>query len=313
MAARTFHLADLTGLSKNLIISEKDIYFNAPNIEAKAFSKKVFTDQSGFRIPKKNYKYKEESSSILILGDSVSFGVGVEEKNTFVGLLRDEFKNINFFNSSVTGYNLKDYSKIVKKNHNIKNLDNVILFFTLNDISYQKTVLNFDEEFKKDKIDENINLFNKLKRNQYLVKLNYFLRNKSVFYMWVRGIVSKPSERHFYYTYPMYKNKNAILNLENQIVELKKVTNGYNLRLIVVLLPYEFQTRLENCNSDFLLPQDKIKTIFNNSNINFFDYTDSFCGDKKPNSLFLKYDPVHLSPQGHKLVFNLLKKSITIK
>ena len=82
------------------------------------FSKKVFTDSLGFRIPKKNFNYKDKNSSVLIIGDSVSFGVGVKEQNTFVGLMRNEFKNLNFFNSSVSGYNFKDYSEVAKKNKN---------------------------------------------------------------------------------------------------------------------------------------------------------------------------------------------------
>ena len=39
--ARIFHLADLTGISKNLIVFENDIHKNAKNVEAYAFSKKV--------------------------------------------------------------------------------------------------------------------------------------------------------------------------------------------------------------------------------------------------------------------------------
>ena len=44
--------------------------------------------------------------------------------------------------------------------------------------------------------------------------------------------------------------------------------------------------------------------------IKFKDYTDIFCGYKKPSLFFLKYDPVHLSAEGHNLVFNLLKKDL---
>ena len=114
--ARIFHLADLAGISRNLIIVDKNIQMNAPNIEAIAFSKKVFTDKFGFRVPNKNFNYDENNSSVLIIGDSVSFGVGVEEQNTFTGALRSNFKNLNFFNSSVSGYHLKIYPEIVKKN-----------------------------------------------------------------------------------------------------------------------------------------------------------------------------------------------------
>ena len=57
-------------------------------------------------------------------------------------------------------------------------------------------------------------------------------------------------------------------------------------------------------------PQYKVQDILINLNIKFKDYTDFFCNHEKPSLLFLKYDPVHLSPEGHKLVFNLLKKEL---
>ena len=302
--ARVFNLADLAGISRNLIIVDKNIQMNAPNIEAIAFSKKVFTDKFGFRVPNKNFNYDENNLSVLIIGDSVSFGVGVEEQNTFVGALRNNFKNLNFFNSSVSGYHLKIYPEIVKKNKDLSGLNEVIFFFTLNDVSFKKTV------FKEDEINQNFKFFNKFKSNRYVVKLNFFLRNKSVFYMWIKGIISKPSERHFYHMYAMYQDDSVVEKLSKEINELKKITEKNNLKLSIIVLPYEFQTRVENCNSYFLKPQNKISNTLISLNIKFKDYTEIFCDYEKPSLLFLKYDPVHLSPDGHMLVFNLLKKDL---
>ena len=296
--ARLFNLADLTGISKNLIINQNKLNFNAPNIKAIAFSKKVYTDKSGFRIPNENFKYDLKNSSVLILGDSVSFGVGVDESDSFVGLLRNKFNNINFYNSSVSGYSFKDYPHILKKNNNINKLNQTILFFTLNDISFEKTVLNIDEEFKK------------YKSNTFLIKLNIFLRNKSVFYMWLKGIVTNPSVRHFNYIYPIYNEEDAILKLKIEINKLKNSIDEKNNNLTFIILPYEFQTRKENCNEKYLKPQSELKNILKEENINFFDYSKNFCIHKNPKSLFLKFDPVHLSKDGHYLVFNLIKNDL---
>ena len=128
--------------------------------------------------------------------------------------------------------------------------------------------------------------------------------------MWIKGIISKPSERHFYHMYPIYQDDSAVEKLSKEINELKKITDKNNLKLSVIVLPYEFQTRVENCNSYFLKPQNKISNILINLNIKFKDYTEIFCNYEKPSLLFLKYDPVHLSSEGHKLVFNLLKKEL---
>ncbi|MBA1338443.1 MAG: hypothetical protein FD546_000243 [Pelagibacterales bacterium] len=304
---RIFNLSSLTGTSKNLFITNNDRHANAPNIEAIAFSKKVFTDNYGFRVSKKNFKYKSNNQSVLILGDSVSFGVGVDEKNTFVGLLRNEFSELNIFNSSVSGYHVGDYYNVVKKNSNLPNLNDIIFFYSLNDISFfEKTLVNK----KNENVKKNIKFFNKLKSINLITKINNFLRNKSFLYMWIKGFSSKPSERHFYYMHPLYGEKARIDKLKKSISELKKISEEKNYSFFSVILPYEYQTRSNNCKSEYLDPQNIVKGIFESLNINFSDYTNAFCNAVKPSSLFLKHDPLHLSKKGHNLVFDLLAKDL---
>ena len=105
-----------------------------PNIEGKVFGAKVYTDSNGFRIPNINFKYKKNISSILFVGDSTLFGNGVDEKKTFLGLIRSELKKTNIYNASAPGHNINaNYSKI--KNHKkIDNINKIILVYTLNDI-----------------------------------------------------------------------------------------------------------------------------------------------------------------------------------
>ena len=87
--------------------------------------------------------------------------------------------------------------------------------------------------------------------------------------MWIKGISTKPSERHFYYTYPIYKNDSSVESLNKEIRKLKKIIKNNSLNFLVVILPYEFQTRKENCNDQFLLPQKKINEILLNENIKY--------------------------------------------
>ena len=82
---RYFDLASVVGTSKNLVNINEELNFNNKNIESTTFGKKVFTDNNGFRIPFFNYNYNDNLPSILILGDSTTFGVGVKEnKNMLV-------------------------------------------------------------------------------------------------------------------------------------------------------------------------------------------------------------------------------------
>ena len=128
--------------------------------------------------------------------------------------------------------------------------------------------------------------------------------------MWLKGIVTNPSVRHFNYIYPIYNEEDAILKLKIEINKLKNSIDEKNNNLTFIILPYEFQTRKENCNEKYLKPQSELKNILKEENINFFDYSKNFCIHKNPKSLFLKFDPVHLSKDGHYLVFNLIKNDL---
>ena len=133
--ARVIHLADIKGADNIYIKGLKNGYLHIrPNIEGKVFGKKIYTDSNGFRIPNINFKYKKNISSILFVGDSTLFGNGVDEKKTFLGLIRSELKKTNIYNASAPGHNINaNYSKI--KNHKkIDNIDKIILVYTLNDI-----------------------------------------------------------------------------------------------------------------------------------------------------------------------------------
>src|SRR5687768_7200136 len=57
------------------------------NASGICFGKRVYTDGDGFRKMASPESYKD---SWLMLGDSVTFGVGVETRDTFAQLLQDE-------------------------------------------------------------------------------------------------------------------------------------------------------------------------------------------------------------------------------
>jgi hypothetical protein len=309
--SRILYLADITGVDKELITKNDDYFENSKNIKTKAFGETVYTDQYGFRVPYKNYLYKKDSSGFLILGDSTSFGVGVREEQTFVGQLRINFPNSNFFNNSVIAYNLVDYNRVLQnKFSNDFKIKHIILFLNINDIVFESQVFQDDSIKKLSKNNDNFPFINWMKNNYIIKNINSFLRERSIFYMWLKGIFTKPQERFYSHIYDLYKNENNILKLNNEIRSIKKNVKIYNSNLTIIIFPYEFQTRENPCNKHYLFPQYIIKNILSKNNIKFYDYTSAFCNQKNVSNLFLKYDPVHLSKNGHDFVFKLLKKDL---
>jgi lysophospholipase L1-like esterase len=290
------------GIQSGLIYEKNGFHYLSPSSTGVVFNKKVFIDKNGFRIPQINFKYIGKKN-ILIIGDSTTFGNGVLEENSFIGILRDKYKNINFFNSAVPGYQIRNHSnnlKNFKKKKNFNEINKIIYFFSLNDIFAVSNVAKAKEK----KVEEGDSKFKKIKLINFL---NSNLRNKSYLYMYLKGIASDPSKR-WYQSIDKFYSSNNIAQTSNYFLELINFSKEYNAELFVIILPYEYQTR--NCNADDLKPQKKLTEVLVNNNLKFFDFTKKFCEQKNPNDLFYKFDPAHLSVQGHKLVFNLINDKI---
>ena len=296
-----FKLSGLMGIQRGLIYSKNDTFFLSPNSDSIVFNEKVFTDKYGFRVPNKNYDYLN-NENIFILGDSVAFGNGISEDKTFVGLLRNSIIDKNFLNSSVPGYQISHQVKNIKIIKNFSNVEKILYFFTLNDIydSSNLVGLNNYDKIKEDSFS--------LKDFKILNRLNEYLRNKSYLYMYVKGISTDPSKRWYLNLNNYYQNFD-ILNIKSQIDQLDTFSKKINSDFVVIILPYEYQTR--NCEKNNFIPQKKITRVLKELDINFIDLTSSFCGVKSPKKYFYKFDPMHLSKNGHMLVFkNLLNEII---
>ena len=106
----------------------------------------------------------------------------------------------------------------------------------------------------------------------------------------------------------LYDNNENLPQFEKYIQEIQIFSKKNFLNIEFVLLPYAYQV-INDCRQDLLKPQNKIKKIFNKLNLELKDYTDKFCEESNKKQLFLTFDPVHLSKDGHNYVFKLLIKN----
>lgn len=300
-----FRLSNLKGIEPGLMITEENIHKMSPNSSGIHYGEKIFIDNKGFRVPNKNYTYnKKNKGSIFIIGDSTTFGNGVVEEKTFVGQLRKNFADINFYNSSVPGYNIKHFVANIDLIDNFSNIEKVLYFVTLNDIYGGDSIL----DLTKNKNLENYNHENiSIKKNELISKINAYLNSRSYSYNFFKGVITDPSKRYFVNIKKSYKKSN-LDNIRRYIALLQNKLNEKNIELKIYVLPYEFQTR--NCSNENLIPQRKINMILNDLNVNYQDFTINFCEHAKPKTLFYKFDPMHLSIKGHSLIFNMIKNEI---
>jgi len=294
---RTFEFADLRGHGKELV--EKQT-----NVETTVFGKKVFLNQYGYRVPNSEFSYNESINKIIFIGDSVLFGSGVYEEETFVGKLRDANKNKSYVNAAIIGNDVSENLSHIKKNYSLFNSNNFIILFTLDDIANQNITTKESEDDKK-----KTNLIQYLKNNYFLKKINLFLRTKSYTYLWIKGVTTDPSKRYFFESLISYNEKEKIDFFVEKVKEIKKFEKSKSLNLKFIILPYEYQTR-KKCKLELLSPQKKITKIFDEKEVNFINLTESFCNHSNPEELYLNFDPVHLSTKGHDFVFKLIKNRI---
>jgi len=301
---RFFNIIELQGFEKNSFFKEDNITYHKPNILKIGMGKKIKTDDNGFRIPLENFEYNSNIDSILILGDSVSFGVSVEEKNTFIGILRKELEK-NFYNSSVAGHRLENYPILLKKYHKkFPEIKEVLIFLCINDIVASDGIIE-QEKITSDEFKEN--KFSRYLNKDFFIKLNFILREKSALFNLLKAIGTQNVKRHFYYMYPYYNKKAYLEEYEKNLKKIIQYSNFNQLNLKFVLLPYKYQIK-KYCEPEFMNPQNQINAIFKKLNYQLFDFSQDFCDKNNNNKLFLNFDPMHLSPNGHKFVSQLLLK-----
>ena len=75
----------------------------------------VFTDENGFRVSKNNKNFKKDDNLIVFLGDSFTYGFGLNYEDSVVGNLQKKNTKHQFINMGVPGY-----SPLILK-HKLKN------------------------------------------------------------------------------------------------------------------------------------------------------------------------------------------------
>ena len=305
---RTFKLSQLMGMDSNILTFKNEMHFLKPNSSGLVFSKKVYIDENKTRVPSFEFKYNKEKD-ILFIGDSVTFGNGVKEENTFVGLLRKKYYSYNFYNTAVPGHDLLNHENTLDDLSKFKKVEKIIYIFTLNDVLRDKTIVNWNNR-NQEKLAKELGFIQKIVRNNFLRDINFYFRNKSYIFMFLKGKLTDPSKR-WYSNIKIFYEENKIDHLSAFLKKLVKFSKQRDAELHMIMLPYEFQTRdCENISN--YLPQKMIKEEILKVKINLIDFHNDFCKIKNPKKLFYKYDPMHLSIIGHKNVFEMIEREISV-
>jgi lysophospholipase L1-like esterase len=330
ISVRTFTNVTFGGNSRNLITGDRfngRTWGNTPDVIARSFEAVIFTDHDGFRVPNRDYRYPDPASErILILGDSVAFGPGVAEPDTFVGLLRAANPSWAIYNSSVIAYDAPNYADVLSDLiARPESFSKVILVYCLNDVS-AASAANIDKHSKMPGLAGNAhsgpwssatgnspNLVEKLKRIGFISQLNDYLREHSKLYLYLKGISTDPGKRYFLADYAAYRDPAALSALD-YLDMIARTLRQRQIAFTVIISPYEYQLRANATlpyapEGDVLLPQRAVTAFLKARGIDCVDATAAFqrAGLADKSKLFLRFDPMHFSAAGHRVMYDVIR------
>lgn len=263
-----------------------------PNASGLCFGKQVEIDEHGFR---KQNSPQEYDSSWLILGDSVTFGVGVDGDDTYIQLLQNKLQRVRLWNTSVIGYDIDNYKSVLNhflaESQKIPNIKKVILFFCLNDV---------------DLVEGNSHV--QPPSSEFAGKVLSLLGRNSKSYILLKDMISDRSKFYYQHDSGLYEDSAGKFTKAMRIMsEIQAALRAKNIDFSVVILPYEYQLRTKE--EQHLLPQKRLAQYFQENGIRYIDAYEYFDrSGLSTKETFLYADFCHLSKTGHQVMANLLKE-----
>ncbi len=310
----TTHVGRL-GTAKELFVEHAWLgsHGNAPKISATAFGIEVYTNEFGFRVDADEQEDPVKAGGILVLGDSVAFGVGVENEHIATTLVDDALDSVRVANAAVIGHSTFDHLNVARvllaedKQHFRK----IILVFCLNDVSEASAQLIHNTRTSRVSLFESPRwvaagftggptIVERLRNNPLAKRSNDWLRARSNLYVLLRGLATDPQGRHWRSLLQKYQTLSSedLLHVLAPIVEVQHLAAAHHTQLAVVMVPYAEQMK----NADADLPQQLVADFLRAADVAYIDLRPDFLATREPESLFLPFDPVHLSRDGHKLL-----------
>jgi len=239
----------------------------------------------GMRGPLRTIKKPKGVFRIVVLGDSVAYGYGVKDEETFSRLLEVSLnaqgKNVEVINLAVCGYGLEAYTEVYRLKARQFNPDLVLLAYVLNDLAPTNAVVG--------------SIANQIKRNAKLRRIGKF----SQFAAWLadnyeKAIESYENTKSFNEKYfnPEYRNV-----LDGNLKILHDETSSDSVPLVVFVFPYLHDMK----NYPLLAVHAVIKEALLKTGISFHDLLEDF---RSYDVLSFRIDPhdiTHPNVEGHRV------------
>jgi lysophospholipase L1-like esterase len=301
-------------------------YGFSPNVVETAFGVKIITNSDGFMVDQTlpdNTK-NDNLPRIMILGDSIGVGIGLEPKDSFAIILQRRLINYKIVNASVIGYGIEDYYNVldtlIKKGYNF---EGAIICLCLNDISFFSQ-LNINKSLKernenyRDIMFQNFLVRFLTKISEHYIDYNAVLREYSRTYLLMKSILIDSGEGYFLADLKPYNKFETNNYIGSELRKINDILVNNGKWVIFFLFPYEYQLRQGSQvagNRDVLKPQRMFAENAQKQNINIIDlypiFLQTITHDQINSKLmYLFNDPMHFSQNGHQVIAQAMWKEL---
>jgi lysophospholipase L1-like esterase len=302
---------------------------NAPNFTGVSFGTVVSTGADGFRFNQSLTMAGgagDNRPTVLFLGDSITFGVGVPDGVTFVDALARRLPQWRFINAGSIGYDTNDYEEFVERfaipNKGRLRISKIVLGFCLNDLSARSRANIADHRNSPDAAnsagaggqpnDAVAATAGETPRYQgiagWLHKhtgwLNEWLRSRSKLFLVLKNLMVDSSKAYFLADLSLYRDEATVLGSVSRVHRISQELSAAGIDFAIAIFPYEYQLRAQQ--PDLFLPQRTLLERLRQRGIKTVDLARPFLDDmqrsrRASRDYFLFNDPMHLSVLGHQV------------
>lgn len=283
-----------------------------PNGVGKYKGSSVILDKHGFRNGIDTGAW-EKKRKIMLIGDSVCFGLGVDNEYTISHILNQEFSSASFgfLNLGHPGWDTPALVDLLyKQTSKLAQWDMIIWLYCINDA---KTSSNYNSPLLDDKSADRrmeINFSGKL---QWLIhrffKWPFILKPKIKALFLKIGLQERDQRKSSWESYYKWCMSSYDLESENRKNEERYIhdiviwSQRNKSALLFVLCPAELQFVDGNTR-----PQNFIKELGKRYNFPVIDLMHDLATANKRGRIFLPNDRCHLNPRGNRIIADIIKE-----
>ncbi len=269
------------------------------------------TNELGFRDKPLNLK---AAVKILLLGDSVSWGDGIDNVEDVYPQLTEELlsslstgKVFEIINSAVPGYSTFQELRYLEIRGLALDPDMIVLQFCLNDVVERYWNL---AQYGGDNVFFGIDT-----RHSIPGVFGWMIRHSRTFELLARQLVDMSRNKQEYEVRNMAKDylshelEDAWILTLSEIDRIRDIAAVNNIPFLLIIAPYEFQLDDPTNTSQ---PQQRLLSYFNRHGVQVVDLLPCFSSFHLQNSdVELFNDASHFSTAGHKIAAEVIARSLS--